>query len=205
MHPIIESILERPASHKIGIWAVTLGLVGFLLYGNVLEETFTELQEMDEKIEKLENQIIANKKVVAQLPKFQREVDVLDKKLNVLLLELPDKKEIPRFLESISFLAVETGLDVKVFAPRGESRRQFFVSVPVELQLEGTFHNLATFFDEVAHLSRIVNITNIDLAIVKETDKGVQIRAKCLATTFRYDEAAVAKWKKGGRKKRRRK
>ena len=105
-------------------------------------------------------------------------------------------------------LAIDIGLEVIKFSPQREAIKDFYASVPVSIELEGTFHQLATFFDEVGRLSRIVNIDSITIDIITETKTEVIIRATCKATTFRYlteEERAKSssKSKKGGKKKRR--
>ena len=119
---------------------------------------------------------------------------------------MPDSKEIPDLLTSISVLAVDTGLEVVKFSPKQEVIKDFYAAVPVFIELEGTFHQLATFFDEVAHLSRVVNISDIKIDIVTESKTEVVIRTTCQATTFRYlsdEERQELEGPKGPTKRRR--
>ena len=190
MHPMIESFLERPAGHKLAFWVVSLALIGFLSWQYLIKGGFEERARLQEKIEDLNVQIQEQQRIARDLPKFREEIAELDKKLNVVLRELPDKREIEGLLKSVSVLAVDTGLEVIKFAPKGEVTRDFFAEIPVEIELRGTFHELATFFDEVGHLARIINIRDVAITIESETPQEVAIRATCTATTFRYLEEA---------------
>ena len=63
----------------------------------------------------------------------------------------------------MSALAKDSGLDVKLFKTSLEQKRDFYAEVPVQISLGGTYHQLASFFDAVGHLTRIVNISNVSI------------------------------------------
>ncbi len=186
MHPVIENFLERPKGQKLGILGVVFLIIVGLLWQYLLKSPLTELSSLKEKKESLEVQILEQRRIAKELPRFTKEVKEFDKKLEIVLLELPDSKEIPELLSSISTYAIDTGLEILKFSPQHEQIKEFYAEVPVNIELEGTFHQLATFFDEVGHLSRIVNIDEIFVNIVNETKSEVLVRASCRATTFRY-------------------
>lgn len=207
MNPAIESFLERPTSHKVGFWLVSLLVLWGISWQYILKTPFEERDTLSVAIEDLHVKIQEQRRIARDLPRYREEVTHFDKKLELALLELPDKKEIPDLLTSISTLAVDTGLEVLKFSPKNETVLDFYAKVPVAIELEGSFHQLATFFDEVGNLSRIVNINAISVDIITETKEEVYIRATCTATTFRYlteDERKQAQ-KKGKQKGKRRK
>jgi type IV pilus assembly protein PilO len=188
MHPVIESFLERPTSHKVLFWVGTLALVVLLFWQYLLKADLHARDSLNDKVLNLQAQIQDLRRIARDLPKFRAETADLDKKLEVVLRQLPDQKEIENLLKSVSVLAVDTGLEVIKFNPGGEVKRDFFAEEPVEIELRGTFHQLATFFDEVGHVPRIVNIRDVAIKIEMETKEEVLIRATCIATTFRYLE-----------------
>jgi len=108
--------------------------------------------------------------------------------LKSALQELPDNREIPDLLSSISSLARDAGLAVPLFKTEPESFREFYAEVPVSISVEGTYHQIATFFDEVGHLPRIVNINQIIIREPRVGDSQVSVKSECVATTFRYLE-----------------
>ncbi|RIL12177.1 MAG: pilus assembly protein PilO [Proteobacteria bacterium] len=186
MHPIIENFMERPLSHKVGAGVGLVALLSLLFWYflySPLAQTFSELEA---KRDELMTQVGVERRLAKDLPKFRREVKDLDIKLKFALQELPDKREIPDLLASISNLAREAGLEVSLFRPMPEVSREFYAEVPVTVSVEGTFHQVCTFFDEVGQLSRIVNINQIAVSDPTVTENGARIKAGCVATTFRY-------------------
>ena len=208
MHPAVENFLERPTSHKAGFWVVSLGFVCFVMWTYVYGPAALEVEELKEKVDGLQSQIAQESRIARNKDKFLREVKDLDIQLADALRRLPDKREIPDLLNSISNLARDAGLEVALFKPRAENYKDFFAEVPVDISVEGSFHRVATFFDEVGKLPRIVNISGITMRDPKVFDETVTIKTDCVATTFRYlDEAErkAAQEKSGGSKRRNKK
>jgi len=62
--------------------------------------------------------------------------------------------------------------------------------VPVEMQMRGTYQDVALFLDRVKRLDRIVNVSNIQLTKPRLEGERMLLDAACTATTFRFlDEA----------------
>lgn len=186
MHPIIEKFTERPKNQQIIACSIVVLIILGLCWQYLLKGVINERNDLETSIEDLQVKILEQRRIARDLPRFKEEVQKLDKKLELVLYELPDNKEIPDLLSAISALAVDTGLEVIKFSPKPELLQEFYAMVPVDIELEGSYHQLLTFFDEVGHLSRIVNIDSIAVDIVTESKSEVLIRATCRAVTFRY-------------------
>jgi type IV pilus assembly protein PilO len=194
MSGFLVRFMERSRPQKIGAWVGSLLLIGttfwFYLYGDVRERVV----QLKERHADLTTQIAKERALAKNLEGFRAEVQQLDADLRVALLELPDKKEIPDLLKSMSTLANQSGLEESLFRPMPEVHRDFYAEVPVSIALTGTFHQVAIFFAHVGKLSRIVNISQIAVKEPAITDAAVRIKAECTATTFRYlDEAEIAR------------
>ena len=110
------------------------------------------------------------------------------------MVELPVRKEILDLFASISNKVKESGLDILIFRPRAENIQEFYAEIPVDIVVRGGFHNVATFFDEVGRLNRLVNIANIELRNPKAKEDQVIMEVSTVATTFRFlDDAERAK------------
>ncbi|MEK7334195.1 MAG: type 4a pilus biogenesis protein PilO, partial [Candidatus Binatota bacterium] len=134
------------------------------------------------------------KKEAANIPKLKEQMAQLDGMLKEAVAQLPDRKEIPDLLSSISNKVKESGLDILIFRPRAENIQEFYAEIPVDIVVRGGFHNVATFFDEVGRLNRLVNIANIELRNPKANEDQVIMEVSTVATTFRFlDEAERAK------------
>lgn len=105
---------------------------------------------------------------------------------------LPETSEIPAFLDDLNRLAELSGLRVSNVGPKQEAAEQFFVRVPVSLNIAGKFHQLTKFFYNVSRLERAINMENISLTQPTKDGEDVIMSVSVLATTFRRPDGAGA-------------
>ena len=138
------------------------------------------------------------------MKRFQAEAAKLREELRVAITQLPTSKEIPVLLSNISQLGKESGLEFLLFKPTAEINKDFYAEIPVEIRVRGTYHNVALFFDKVAKLPRIVNISEVAMDNAKEAFGRWDLTTSCTATTFKFVEREVtdlAKDKKASEQK----
>jgi len=120
-----------------------------------------------------------------QLPAFETEVNDLESRLDNLRAVLPEEKDAADLLRRMQTVATQSNLIIKSFRPAPVITKQLHAEWPILLELEGSYHNLATFFDRVGKFTRIVNITGVDVkGKDKAGDTNATITASCVATTF---------------------
>ena len=119
-----------------------------------------------------------------KLPEFQTQVADLETRLEGLRAVLPDEKDAADLLNRMQNVAAQSSLTIKTFKPGAIVTKQLHAEWPIELELEGTYHNLAIFFDRVGKFTRIVNVTGVDIKGKDKPDANATITAKCVATTF---------------------
>lgn len=129
-----------------------------------------------------------NRKVseTARLNERKRQVDDLDTQLRLAVTRLPDQKEIPDLLSSISNLARDSGLDILAFRQKPETYQDFYAEVPVDMVVRGTFPQVTAFVDDVGRLDRIVNASDITIKEPKVVDEAIVLQASLQITTFRF-------------------
>ncbi len=138
-----------------------------------------------------------------KLPEFRSEVGDLQARLDNLKAVLPEEKDAADLLRRMQTVATQSNLVIKSFKPAPTVTKELHAEWPIKLELDGTYHNLAIFFDRVGKFTRIVNISSLD---VKGKDKPAPtstISASCVATTFVLLDnkglAAAAKAKAGAK------
>jgi type IV pilus assembly protein PilO len=119
-----------------------------------------------------------------KLPEFRSQVADLESRLDNLKAVLPDEKDVADLLRRMQVEAARANLEIKSFKPSPTVTKQLHAEWPITLELEGTYHNLALFFDRVGKFTRIVNISGLDVKGKDKSDPGATITATCVATTF---------------------
>ena len=150
-----------------------------------------KISELRNELESVQSKLFTATTAAQNLDLFQEKYKEAQQKFKLALELLPDKKEIPSLLESVSKSGKDSGLEFILFQPGQEVPKDFYAEIPVKIQVTGGYHNLAMFFDRVGRLSRIVNILNINLKNI-EAAPGVGqgiLTASCVAMTYRFLEA----------------
>ena len=196
----LEKISDLKLYQQLLILGIVLLLVILGFVFTVYRPMCQELTDLNKDYSRLESKLVEDRRIANDLPKFKAEFEKLQLQLTEALKELPNQKEIPSLLTSIAGLAREEGLDVLSFKPKSEQVKGFYAEVPVELELLGTYHEVAMFFYDVGKMARIVNVNNLQMGSSKMTAGRNVLSIKCLATTFRFVENAPVSKSAGKRK-----
>ena len=119
---------------------------------------------------------------------YQRDLAELterQQRQNQLAKVLPNSTEYPAFLSSLQSVSNISGITLSAWAPQPEVLEKFYARVPMRLDVEGRFHQIAKFFYGIGQLDRIINMENITMSEPKEVDKEYVVKVTALATAFR--------------------
>lgn len=198
MNSSLEKIFKLPVKQKVAVWLIVLAALAVGLYFAFIKSKQAELKELQTRADELQTQIMENRKIADNLPLLQKEYDQLYVELERALTELPNQKEIPTLLTSITSAGKGAGLDFLVFRPKPEEPKDFYANVPVDISVSGTYRDVAKFFTAVSELPRIVNISNVVFSDIRSEGNRTGMKVTCLATTFRFlDKEEIKNEKKG--------
>jgi len=138
------------------------------------------------KLNGLQADIRKGQAIEAKLPEFEREIENLQTKLNDLLTILPTEPETGELLKWVKNLTDQSNLELKQFNPQALKPIEFYKEFPIQMQIEGDYHDLGVFFDRISKYSRIINVSNVVIT-AKNQGKG-SIASNFTATTFVYDD-----------------
>ena len=154
----------------------------FYLYVTPMQGEMTQRQR---KLDALQVDIRKSQAIAQRLPQFRAEVADLEMRLETLKNVLPEEKDMGDLLRRLQTLAVQSNLTIRGFKPSATPvAKQLHVEVPINLQLDGAYHNLAMFFDRVSKFPRIIHISGIFIKARDRQEPNSTITADCVATTF---------------------
>ncbi len=203
IEPFLEKIESLSQVQRIiisvGSFVVIAGIFIYFLY----LPKYEKINSLKKQLTDLEQKLSTAKRNAADLKKFQAKMKEAEAQFNMAMKKLPETKEIPSLLTAISDSGQQVGLEFLLFEPKKEKKKEFYAEIPVAMSMRGDYHNLAIFFDQVARLNRIVNITNIQMTRAKGKGKAAgELIAKCTAVTYKFlDEPPKKKKKKKKRRK----
>ena len=186
MNQLVDNILERSTVQKVAILGGTIILLAALYYSFLYSPGADEVAKLADSVEIARNEKAVKTQKAANLLRLRKDLQQLDAELKLAISQLPEKREIPDLLSSISAKAQQAGLDVLLFRPRAESFQEFYAEIPVDITVKGNFQNTVNFFDEVGHLSRLVNIDNIGFKNPTVNGEQVLLETTSVDTAFRF-------------------
>ena len=163
--------------------AVLLGTGYFML---MYQDASDKLEKLHVKELELQRKLSEVRSIAANIDEFEEEIKVLELKLQKVLRQLPNDKEIEVLLTDISNLGKTAGIEIKSFQRREEVVHGFYAEVPIDLVIEGEYHDLARFFDMLAGLPRIVNMGSLSVKVTSESMEATVLKVSGTATTFRF-------------------
>lgn len=181
-----ERFEELSKWQQLAAGALALLLFMLLVYQAFLGGIRERVAELEERKASVSAQLIKERRIAKDLPRYMVEVAALEVQLERALKELPDERDIPDLLKAIADRAKNTGLDVALFRPDAEQAQEFFVEIPVTMSVEGSFHQVASFLDEIARMERIVNVRGIQMSNPRLSDRGASLTSDYSVVTFRY-------------------
>jgi type IV pilus assembly protein PilO len=188
MDPRVDKLLKLPTKQKVALLVLLILAEGALMVWLLVIPRHEELTKLKAKVVEVLKRLDEDRSIAADLPRFKKEYEKLTLDLQQALTELPNQKEIPTLLTSITGAGKSAGLDFLIFRPRAEEPKDFYAAVPVDITVSGSYYQIANFFTGVSNLSRIVNITNLAFADIRSSGSKTLMRVNCLATTFRFLE-----------------
>ncbi len=146
-----------------------------------------QLQAQEEKqadLDRKRSEVAQAEQDAVELATFQAEVDDLNTRLEALSVVLPEQQEVAGLLRRLSTFAAQSNLTIGAFRPQEAEIKEMHSEWPIRLQLDGTYHNLGTFFDRISKFSRIINISDVVIRAKEPPELNLTITAECTATTF---------------------
>lgn len=195
------SLTKLPWYAQIGAFlALAIAGVGAFIY-YIEMPMRADMVSRESQLKSLKGDIAKGVSTAKKLPEFQGQVSDLESKLESLSAVLPEEKDAADLLRRMQTVATQSNLTIRSFKPAPTVTQQLHAEWPIQLELDGTYHNLAIFFDRVAKFTRIVNIGSVNIRGKDRPEPNSTITASCVATTFvLLDPAALKPKPKPGAK-----
>ncbi len=191
---IFDKLQKIPPKTRATGFGVFMAVLVVLFIWQVHIPKRAEISKLETDIATQQAKIRENDAKIRKLDELRAEVATLEARLKVLTEQLPPESEVSDLLRQIQGLVNKSGLTLKLWKP--DKRRAhpsgMYEEIPISLELVGSYHNVAMFFDSVSKLTRIVNMQNVKMSQPKVGRNGkMDISIACTAMTFAAVEKKV--------------
>jgi type IV pilus assembly protein PilO len=181
-----------------GVWPAPVKAVVFaVLFAAILfagwKFDVTKQREALAALEKKEKEQIdildARQKKAANLNALKEQMKEMEQSFGDMVKQLPNKTEVAGLLIDISQTGLASGLEFKLFQPRGEAPKEFYAELPINLSVVGNYHQFGEFVSGIAALPRIVTTHDINIKPLGGSEKSggdtPQLQMTAIAKTYR--------------------
>jgi len=177
-------IVNAPASQKLVAGIMGLLVICGVAYVFLLQPVMTHIDALRPEVSKLQGEVAQNRRILADLMKFRREVAELEARLNALKDRLPSEREMPGLYRTLSDAAASAGLGVSLFQPRPVVVQEVYTEIPITLNGEAGYHQVGEFLEKVARLPRVVTVNEIRMSTGNRPRNPV--KAELVLATYMY-------------------
>jgi type IV pilus assembly protein PilO len=179
-----EKVQKIKKAHRLLIVSGLVLLVGGSFAWFIYMPRMEEIDRTEKEIADLKQKIQMGKIWGKKLAILQEEMAQVEKEFQKALKILPNEREIPSLLAGISQLGVDSKLQFRLFSPGKEEVRNFYVEIPVSMEVGGKFRDVVLFLDKISRMERIVNI--VDISLRPNAPLSVDLITACKAVTYRF-------------------
>jgi len=195
----IESLVKAPLGAKIGVVAlivVAITVLNYFVIGAALGPSISDLETKIRRTQteqaRLDKEYIEKTAIANNLNQFRREKELLEQQLREALAELPEEKNIEDLLQVFQDRALKAGLKIDSIEPKPPTTERFYARIPIPMTVKGNYHEIATFFDSLGRMRRIVNVSDVALSEPKDVGGKVILSGKFLVTAFMFVDPTKA-------------
>lgn len=188
---IAQRITPLDARSRLAIIAALLLLPALLFYFLIFSPKSKEIHRLQQQRGNLRAEVDKARNDSRRLRQVEQDFAATEEQFATLKVMLPEMRDIPDLLRSISNHGREAGLEFISFKPGAETPKDFFAEIPIDITVRGPYHFVGQFLDQVRKLDRIVTVHSIDMGAPKREGGEVLLSSRCRLTTYRFTNAPL--------------
>lgn len=178
-----NEIGEWPSLYKAILIILSCLVIWVAGYYAIIEDKYIELQSLESNESKLKTSFEKKYAKAVNLDAYKAQMVEMRDMFTSMLQQLPRKSEVANLLIDISKTGLINGLEFELFKPEPERRIDFYIELPISMNVIGSYHQLGNFISEIAAMPRIVTVHNLQISPQKS---GNILSMKIDAKTYRY-------------------
>ncbi len=184
----LDTIGVWPGAVKVLIVLVVFGGCGAAGYFFHIQNLQLELERVANEENQLRVEFEQKAFLAANLEEYRAQTVEMEESFEELLLQLPSETEVPGLVDDVTETGEGSGLEFDNIALQREVIQEFYIELPMDIDVVGDYHDFGTFVSGVASLDRIVTLH--DFTITARDDNNLDMNI--IARTYRYKDVDSA-------------
>lgn len=181
--------LKNPTVQKVALSVLLAGgLLGIFFFTHFLPFGFPnksdQITTLKVDYEKKSTDLARARATIADLPRFEAEYEQLHDRWAMAAELLPADRQLPVLLRRITLSAQQTGVSFVMFRPSSLRQEQYVTEIPLEITVNGGYHQVGSFLAELANMRRIITVSNVKLKTNSHGDPLATTSAEFTASAY---------------------
>lgn len=182
---------QWPILPRLATWAVLAAAVVLVGWFLLLSGANDELETQRAKEPNLKGDYRSKLAQAVNLGELRKQKLQVEEYVTQLEKQLPGKAEMDALLSDINTAGLGRGLQFELFRPGQVVVKDYYAELPIAIKVSGRYHDIGAFAADVANLSRIVTLHNMNIGAPKDQrDSSGMLSMEATARTYRYLDAA---------------
>ncbi len=151
----------------------------------VIDDLRKEKERVVAKEQELRSAFEIRAHQAANLDAYRAQMKDMQVSFGALISQLPSDTEVPDLLEDIDEKGADSGLKINSIGLQKERAAEFYVELPISINVTGTYHDLGSFVSGIAGMPRIVTLHDY---VLKRSKQSGLLDMQILAKTYRYKD-----------------
>ena len=178
---------------RVGVWPLPARLFLFVVafavivaggYFFVVKDKTILLERAQAEEVNLKRSFEGKAHEAANLDAYRTQMVKMQESFGEVIKQLPEEIEVPDLLEDLDSKVADSRLEMVHIDPLESKNTEFYVELPIQIEVLGGYHEFGAFVSGVAGMPRIVTLG--DFTISEGNNKTGQLRMKILAKTYKY-------------------
>ena len=180
---------KDPRSQKLVLACMLVAGLGYLYFFATFvpfgyRAMATEKKELQGKYEQLSSDLNKARQTLSSMARVEREFEVIQRRYEAARVLLPEEKEVANLLRMVSLVGQQSGVEFELFKPLPQVAQGYYTENPVDVKVTGNYHDVGQFLAQIANLSRIVKVSQLNLADTKSEEETRTVIASFTASAF---------------------
>lgn len=158
-----EQVAIWPKEIKIVVALFCALAVSGICYYAIISSKLPMLESAQNNEIELRQSFEAKYRTAVNLRAYEEQLERIQDDFSSMLKSLPSSNETPGLLDDVTFVGTDAGLSFKLLNWQQEIPKEFYTELPIQIEVEGNYHEFGEFASNVANLPRIVTLHDFEI------------------------------------------
>lgn len=185
----LDDIAYLPTKFRLGIIALTMVVLLALVYWFDTRGQVSQIEQLEKQELQLKTQFSGFVQQSVNSKAYQEQIARLQEQVNGFISQLPDQTELPDLLENITRISQQSQITLTQMQPQKLRNDNLYRVLPITINAQGSYHQLATFISRLENMPTIVLLGNWQMHLQTASTSQERVDMTMTVNSIRHQHA----------------